>query len=186
MELHNDLLDLAIRLAAPPASALVSAPLAGAAVAPPTAAAIAVPPIPPISEAESRRAISTAYYALFHLLIHASTTRGVGTAALRPYVARNFEHRSMLAICKKYAGLAIDTAGQPVSLEIQRIAGAFVQLQNARHKADYNVKDTVTPAEAQIFVQMARDAFTDWGAAAANPAADVYLTELLVGGVKER
>ena len=33
-----------------------------------------------------------------------------------------------------------------------------MQLQNARHKADYNVKDSVTPVEAQTFVQMAQDA----------------------------
>jgi hypothetical protein len=33
---------------------------------------------------------------------------------------------------------------------------------------------------------MARDAFTDWTAIAANPAADTFLTELLLGGIKER
>lgn len=93
--------------------------------------------------------------------INVSTTRGVATVALRPYVARNFEHRHMLAVCKKYTGLAVDGTGQPVPAEITRIADSFVQLQNARHKADYNVKDSVTPLEAQTFVQMARDAFTD-------------------------
>jgi hypothetical protein len=92
----------------------------------------------------------------------------------------------MLAVCKRYTGLAVDMTGQPVPAEVLRVADSFVQLQNARHKADYNVKDSVTPVEAQTFVQMARDAFTDWGAVAANPAADIYLTELLVGGIKER
>ena len=110
----------------------------------------------------------------------------MATVALRPYVARNFEHRHMLAVCKRYTGLAVDMTGQPVPVEVQRIADSFVQLQNARHKADYNVKDSVTSGEAQTFVQMARDAFTDWAAVAAHPATDTYLTELLVGGIKER
>ena len=186
MALHNDLLDLAIRLVgpvAPPAPGGAPAAPAPAAVAPPAPAAPGGPPRP---EAELRRAISTAYYALFHLLINASTTRGVATVDLRPYVARKFEHRLMLAVCKRYASLAVDMTGQPVPAEVQRIADSFVQLQNARHKADYNVKDSVTPVEAQTFVQMARGTFSDWGAVAANPAADTYLTELLVGGIKER
>ena len=112
--------------------------------------------------------------------------RGVATAVLRPHVARNFEHKHMLAVCRRYAGLAIDMTGQPVPAEIQRIADVFVQLQNARHKADYNVKDSVTLVEAQTFVQMARDAFIDWATVAPHPSVDTYLTDLLVGGIKER
>jgi uncharacterized protein (UPF0332 family) len=182
MALHDDLLDLAFRLVGPVPPAPALAPAAGAAVPAPGAA-----PGPSAKpQAELRRAISTAYYAVFHLLISVSAERGVATMALRPYVARNFEHRHMLAVCRKYTGLAIDMTGQPVPAEIQRIADSFVQLQNARHKADYNIKDSVTPVEAQTFVQMAGDAFADWATVAADPAANTYLTELLVGGIKER
>ncbi len=197
MALHHDLLDLAMRLVGPvpaatappptasgPVGLTASAPSAASASSAAPPAAFATPPLK--SEADLRRAISTAYYALFHLLISASTTRGVATVPLRPYVARNFEHRHMLAVCRRYIDLAIDMTGQSVPPEIKRIADSFVQLQNARQKADYNVKDSVTPVEAQTFVEMARDAFTDWEAVAANPAADTYLTELLVGGIKER
>jgi hypothetical protein len=92
----------------------------------------------------------------------------------------------MKVVCVKYIALATDKAGQPVPPELRRIADAFVQLQEARHKADYNVKDPVTRIEAQTSVQMARDAFTDWATIAANVAADAFLTELLVGGIKDR
>jgi|SRR5579884_1938861 len=170
MALHDDLLALAVRLVGP--------------VAPPPPAA--APAALPTTEAELRRGISTAYYALFHLLVTISTERGVTTPDLRPYVVRNFEHRNMLSVCRRYARLAVDMTGQPVPVEVRRIADSFIQLQEARHKADYNVKDAVTLAEAQTFVQMARDAFRDWAAVAANPAANTYLTELLVGGIKER
>ena len=33
------------------------------------------------------------------------------------HVARNFEHKHMLAICKRYTGLAVDMTGQPVPTE---------------------------------------------------------------------
>ena len=184
MALHDDLLTLAIHLVGPIAPAAPVAGPASASVAAGPAPAPVAPP--PTSEAELRRAISTAYYALSHLLINASITRSVATVDLRPYVARNFEHRHMLAVCRKYTGLTFDLTGQPVPIEVQRIADSFVQLQNARHKADYNVKDSVTPVEAQTLVRMAQDAFTDWGVVAAHPAADTYLTELLVGGIKDR
>lgn len=48
------------------------------------------------------------------------------------------------------------------------------------------MKDPVTSVEAQTSVQMARDAFSDWANISANPAADAFLTELLVGGIKDR
>src|SRR4051794_10123841 len=108
MALRGGLLDLALRLVGPVTPA-------GPAAAPPALAAAAAPPKP---EAELRRAISTAYYALFHLLISAATTRGVATVDLRPYVARNFEHRHMLTVCKRYTGLAVDLTGQPVPAEV--------------------------------------------------------------------
>lgn len=73
-----------------------------------------------------------------------------------------------------------------VPAEIKRIAASFIELQIARHKADYNVKDSVTLVEAQAFVQMGRDAFADWATVASTPAADTFLTELLVRGIKER
>jgi hypothetical protein len=177
MALHDDLLDLAIRLVGSGVPAV--APVPGV-VAP------AAPAAPPKTEAELRRAISTAYYALFHLLINASTTRGVPTEPLRGYVARTFEHRDMAGVCKKYSNRATDLTGQTVPMEIQRIALYFVELQNARMKADYNIKDSVTQQYAKSFVQMAQDAFTDWAALGANPAVDTYLTELLLGGIKER
>jgi hypothetical protein len=92
----------------------------------------------------------------------------------------------MKAVCARYTGLVTDKTGQPVPSEIQRIADAVVQLQESRHKADYNVKDPVTPVEAQTSVRMAQDAFADWATISGNAAADVFLTELLVGGIRDR
>ena len=57
-------------------------------------------------QASLRRAISTAYYALFHLLIHEATSRmtlrGVDRTAHRRALSRAFDHGAM-----KKASLAI-------------------------------------------------------------------------------
>src|SRR5688500_1313562 len=92
------------------------------------AESLVVPVTPPHPEAIIRRAVSTAYYALFYLLIHESTTRGVPIAGLRPYVGRTFDHGPMKQICQRYSALAVDLLNQPVPAEIQRIAQSFVQL----------------------------------------------------------
>ncbi len=49
-------------------------------------------------QASLRRAVSAAYYALFHLLVHESSQRlisGTAQARLRALTARAFEHGAM-------------------------------------------------------------------------------------------
>ena len=62
-------------------------------------------------EAELRRAVSTAYYALFHLFIHEGTACLVAKPSLRPRVSRTFEHKWMKIVCQEYAALPLN-AGQ--------------------------------------------------------------------------
>src|SRR5579864_8426292 len=66
-------------------------------------------------DADLRRGVSTAYYALFHLLVHEATTRLVAPVALRPRVARSFDHRVMRIVCDEYAKLVPNPAGQVVT-----------------------------------------------------------------------
>ena len=54
-------------------------------------------------QASLRRAVSTAYYALFHLLTLA-VTENWKQPRLRPSLARAFEHRRMNAACVKARG----------------------------------------------------------------------------------
>src|SRR5207248_2610577 len=82
-------------------------------------------------EADLRRAVSTAYYALFHLLIHESTTRIVAIPSMRPRVVRAFDHRDMKKVCNDHSA-PVDPSGQPNLPEIQNISDAFVTLQEAR------------------------------------------------------
>ena len=54
-----------------------------------------VGPAPGSPEAELRRGISTAYYALFHLLIKEAMSNFVSDVAFRTKVGRAFQHGAM-------------------------------------------------------------------------------------------
>ncbi len=108
-------------------------------------------------QADLRRAVSTAYYALFHAVAKnvADTMAGA--------VKRN---RSEQAWAQAYRGLQHGDAraaceairNQNVSAAIKVCADAFVELQTARHAADYDPLHRLTRAMALLAVRRARDA----------------------------
>lgn len=108
-------------------------------------------------QADLRRAISTAYYALFHALAKNGADCLVGTAkAQRPDWAwaqtyRVLEHGAANTACQ-----AVRNIGFPA--DIKDCADAFVELQKARHDADYDPRHRPTRADALAAVHMAREA----------------------------
>ena len=144
-------------------------------------------------EADLRRGVSTAYFALFHLLVHEAITRLVTPIRLRPRVARSFDHRIMRVVCQDYAKLAPNATGQLVAVTgelipqgIKDIASEFVALQLARFQADYDTGTIITQAQAQTDVQRAESAFAYWTTVLADPATDTFLAELLCRGIPRR
>ena len=176
MSLHDDLLATARRL------------MAGTA--------------PPPTDADSRRAISTAHYALFHRLIEAAVAHFLPShsADSRAVLARAFEHRTVKSVCAR----VIDANRKPGSVplmeralglsvppELVRVAQAFTMLYQRRQEADYDrnpVHDPITLASAQSSITQAASAFTDWSQLeVANPAiAQAFLVLLLTGEPKPR
>jgi hypothetical protein len=139
-----------------------------------------------------RRGISSAYYAVFHLLIHEATSRLITVPSLRGRVGRAFDHHVMRRVCETYAGLRPNAGGQLVldgqviPQGIKNIATEFIMLQAARHQADYDFLAVITQAQAQTDVTRAELVFLDWGAVQADPASDGFLTELLCRGMPRR
>src|SRR5438445_11362128 len=88
-------------------------------------------------QASLRRAVSAAYYALFHVLIHEATrmlVSGPSLESLRALVARAFAHATMNEACRAFvvahlppAVAAVATG--PVPRELRQVAQAFVDLQ---------------------------------------------------------
>jgi hypothetical protein len=65
------------------------------------------------------------------------------------------------------------------------VATAFVNLQEARHDADYNLAKAFSRAEARRLVAQVDQAFRDWNAVVAMPShneiCELFLASLLLG-----
>jgi hypothetical protein len=140
-------------------------------------------------EVDLRRGVSTAYYALFHLLVFEATEHLIAVPALRPRVARSFDHRIMKTVCGEYASPSPNPPGQPpgpAAQVLRAIAVVFIQLQSARHLADYDFSVTMTQPQAVNDVKKAETAFQDWDTVRTDPAALTFLAELLCRGIPRR
>lgn len=97
-------------------------------------------------QASLRRAESAAYYALFHLFIEDASSRILpgGSAQLRDRISRAFQHAEMKKVCSQLRHATLPAALQSllpsgVSNDLQAIAGVFLEAQEARHRADYDL-----------------------------------------------
>ncbi len=62
-----------------------------------------------------------------------------------------------------------------VPARLQSVATAFVDLQQARHEADYNLEKTFTRSEALALLGQVEQAFEDWGTIRKDDYARLYL-----------
>lgn len=157
----------------------------------------------PNQEGFYRRATSTSYYAVFHLLTKAASTRLASGTAAPPqnhaaHFARIFDHGKMLTVSTVFSGYPTlpptpigtvaahrgnRTLKQPLSntsvpVALMWVAYAFAKLQAERHLADYNLHQPYTANQAQNSVSLAQTAITQWRATRADPAAKLYLSLL--------
>ncbi len=136
------------------------------------------------TQADLRRAVSTAYYALFHLLIDDPAQRWNGTSAAVTGLERAFNHGQM-----KNSSLRFDApqwldwhdAIQIIPPALRSVAGAFVELQNARHAADYNTHRKWAVTDIQETLNTAAAAFRDWQSVRTDPVAGDFLLSMLLG-----
>ena len=142
-------------------------------------------------QASLRRAVSASYYSLFHLLVDDATRlmlSGRDRTALRHCLARAFGHAVMKQVAQHFsknevrAKLAPGLNGRPLQPELVRVASAFVDLQEARHKADYDTARRFTRREVRDLVSQAEQAFADWHGVRGSIQADTFLTGLLAFG----
>lgn len=136
-------------------------------------------------QAGLHRAVSSAYYALFHMLISEATSRLVAVPALRNRFARAFERADMKRASQAFVNpqanqLAALTGGLPVPPNLQQVAETFVELQERRHDADYNVARSFTRSEVADLVAQVKQAFLNWQSVRGDPVAGIYLTALLL------
>jgi uncharacterized protein (UPF0332 family) len=107
-------------------------------------------------QAELRRAISTAYYALFHAMAKDAADMLVGVGADRPdkawsHTYRALQHGEAKSACEAARGLNFPP-------DIKLVADAFIKLQQHRHEADYDPEFRVARIVALDAVELAEDA----------------------------
>ena len=141
-------------------------------------------------QASLRRAVSTAYYALFHLL-STETSKNWRRPAERSTVARMFEHGAMARVCTtKRDELTAYFKTRPtashelkVLRDIQLIASTFVLMRQHRETADYDSSTRWTRTDALEKIQSVDAAFKSWNAIRDEHEAQNFLVTLLL---KER
>lgn len=134
------------------------------------------------TQADLRRSVSSAYYALFHLLIFEACLNWSNDIS-RPGLARMFDHGLMKKVSKRVtdAGKMAYAGEDPVIVgKLRSFAGLFVQLQEQRHEADYNIKDTWTLTQSLRETLAANRAFVTWQEIRTEKISQDYLVSLLI------
>jgi len=137
-------------------------------------------------QASLRRAVSTAYYAVFHLLSADATAQAspVGPAGLRKRVQRSLQHTTM-----KTAANAIQSSpphprilaliSGPIPSPLLSVARGFVRLQDERQNADYDLGDHFDRNRVQGLIREAERVFRDWDSVRNTDEARVFLAALM-------
>lgn len=139
-------------------------------------------------QVDLRRAISNAYYALFHSTLTAAADSVVGRAsrASFPYglVYRSVNHRSLRELCNvlergpltaKYRQYAPDDGFGP---EMRALAAAAIDLQRRRLEADYDPLVNFRRSDARLAINLSREALRRFQAAPMSDRA-AFLSLLL-------
>lgn len=135
-----------------------------------------------------RQGITNAYYAVFELLVDAGARQVAPEKlrGLRATVARCFEHKHMKQTCRAFAS---STAQGPWRSQVPRVppdlvdvAAAFADLQEARHRADYDPQRRWKKTQAEAYLELAENAFRAWDRVRATTEAQTFLLALLLKG----
>lgn len=121
-------------------------------------------------QVDLRRAISNAYYALFHAVSIAGADQFAGrTRQSEPQYAlvyRSIDHRALRQLCEDLGKPTSPAKYEPyitrhgLGLGIGAFALAVVDLQAKRHSADYDPMIRLTALDAQMAIRTARRALT--------------------------
>jgi uncharacterized protein (UPF0332 family) len=120
---------------------------------------------PAATQADVRRAISAAYYAIFHFCMTAAADMVLGTTGRSTssysFVSRSVDHKTLRGLCAQLS----QTKPQNVAITpcngfgaIADFARVTVSLQGQRHLADYDASRNFTDAEAKVAISEARQA----------------------------
>jgi hypothetical protein len=130
----------------------------------------------PRRQANLRRAISTAYYAVCHTVLIAAADRVIGRRRRgTPHYAlvyRSIDHRALSGFCSLISRSTLPPKYHDLSppggfaADIRSFALNAADLQQERHSADYDPGYRVGSTKATVLIGVARDSIGLWNAAA--------------------
>ena len=142
---------------------------------------LATLPDPP-RQVDMRRAVSAAYYALFHLLTSeaAANWKNINQQAR---FARMLDHGKMKNASSKISNqrAPTDPALVPVFDNLKLVTDSFVTLQQERHSADYDNSKVWSRTQVFEAIIQAQDAMKAWMGIRNDEMAQDYLLDLLGG-----
>ncbi len=132
------------------------------------------------NQVDLRRAVSAAYYAVFHLLTM-EAAQNWKHQSQRDRFARLFDHGRMKTCSSKVSSrpLPVDPTAIPVASDLRLVADSFVKLQQARHTADYDNSIVWSRTQALEMIFMAKSALTAWSNIREEEIAQDYLLDLM-------
>ena len=141
-------------------------------------------------QASLRRAVSAAYYSLFHLLVDEAVNRMISAPrdSLRDCLRRAFAHTNMRTVAQQFARgdvspkLSPGLDGQLLQPELVNVAATFVDVQQARHEADYDTARRFTRMEVLDLIDRVEQATNDWHDVRRTGPADTFLVGSLAFG----
>jgi hypothetical protein len=142
------------------------------------------------TQANLRRAISAAYYALFHLLVDEACRVQIGAqhnqAPFRQVLGRAYAHGVMKDACKSFGGGTLKKGvfkglptGFTIPEEIRELAMTFVDLQDKRHLADYDLTERFDRSDALGLIDQVERRVEDFGNLAPSNEKRFFLACLL-------
>jgi hypothetical protein len=144
----------------------------------------------PPSQADLRRAVSASYYCLFHLFAGSSTIRFFAKRgdAFYARVIRTFDHRTMKETCRLFSrcdkavppGLT-ELIARPVDRRLAIAAQTFFDLQEARHRADYDLVSDFSYDDALQLWTRALVVASWWNDISDFSETDIFFAMLLLG-----
>lgn len=141
-----------------------------------------------------RRAVSAAYYAIFHHLSQAAVEQLGPHTSLKfaNSIHRHISHSNLKKACQTLTNSAskqtfVELLGAPVSDDMQTVALNVIKLQEARHLADYDPDYQLSWMQAKEHVKLAGIAMLAWNKFCPSAESRTFLLMVVLGdGLRKR
>jgi len=139
-----------------------------------------------LGEVDLRRAVSACYYTVFHRLNSDAATMLAPNVSSKTNhrIQRWFDHGEMKKICGRFLPAKLDhplrdLIGESASPDLQTVALGFIQLQDARHSADYDLSYALTEQIAWDIFEKATETTEAWNRLKDSAEANIFILSLL-------